>query len=77
MLIYWICNLILFYAIASEGFKNLSPRDWESLNYIAGAWISLVVMFIIAIIISFIFGIPIDNIIGCTGTGGCFPERIN
>ena len=52
MLIYWICNLILFYAIASEGFKNLSPRDWESLNYIAGAWISLVVMFIIAIIIS-------------------------
>ena len=69
MLLYWICNAILFYLIASEGLK-FSPREWQSINYISGAWISLVVMFIIAMIISFIFGIPLDDILGCTGS--CF-----
>ena len=69
MIIYWICNLILFYLIASEGLKY-KPSEWQSINYASGAWISITVMFIIAVLISFIFGIPLDDILGCTGS--CF-----
>ena len=35
-----------------------------SLGFAGGAWISIVVMVIIAIIISFIFGISLENITG-------------
>jgi peptidoglycan biosynthesis protein MviN/MurJ (putative lipid II flippase) len=62
VLIFWICTALLFYYLASSGFK-VPPRDWGSREFAGGAWISIVVMFIIAIIISFIFGISLEDII--------------
>ena len=67
ILTFWICTALLFYYLASSGFK-VPPRDWGSLDIAGGAWISIVVMFIIAIMISFIFGISMENIVGFRGT---------
>jgi|TARA_B100001964_G_scaffold103011_1_gene115180 peptidoglycan biosynthesis protein MviN/MurJ (putative lipid II flippase) len=63
VLTFWICTALLFYGIASWGFKY-PPRDWDHMSYITGAWITITVMVIIAIIISFIFGISLENIMG-------------
>ena len=67
ILTFWICTALLFYYIASSGFKD-PPRDWGSLMVAGGGWISLMVMFIIAMIISTVFGIPMENIVGFRAT---------
>ncbi len=66
VLLYWICVGVLFCYIASDGFK-LTPSEWESGLMAGAAWISFTAMFIIAILISIIFGIPLINITGFFG----------
>lgn len=57
VLIFWICTALLFLYLFNKS-------GGGSLGFAGGAWISIVVMFIIAIIISFTFGISLENITG-------------
>ena len=57
ILTFWICIALLFWYLFHKS-------GGGSLGFAAGAWISIVVMFIIAIIVSFIFDISLENIIG-------------
>ncbi len=54
ILTFWICTALLFWYL-------FHTSGGGSLGFAGGAWISIVVMVIIAIIISFIFGISLEN----------------